>query len=368
MHYKNTDRKLGLTGLMRVKNEAQTLAQSIDSCVKALDELIITYNDSTDGSVQIIENKKLQYPDKIIVVPYPYHVFIGTCSTYEEFEYAKSLPVGHPQHFATYCNNALQYVNYKYVLIVDADEIYFPQTLESLRNSIVKGVNQNKLERFCGKVVNSIFCQRRDNRRIWSKYHPLHWLQYIIVPLLRKQYMDFAIAELLKGDGYLSLSGVNVLRYHNQWYTPPIGCKWDNGMWWPYMGNGDHLVFEANEQTEYLPWDFTNGSGKKVLIERFDYPKGKMIFLLGFYWFHLKPMKKPLYDQCLSYFNDYPNLMLPVNQLRKVSFNRLLRHLDKNNDNLYLFRRNYFNFVHNLDKKAIRAENLDLSIGRNKAE
>ena len=78
-------------------------------------------------------------------------------------------------------------------------------------------------------------------------------------------------------------------------------------------------------------------------------------------------MKKALYDQCLSYFNDYPNLMLPVDQLRKVSFNRLLRHLDKNNDIHYLFRRNYFNFVHNLDKKAIRAENLDLSIRKNKA-
>ena len=70
---------------MRVKNEAQTLAQSIDSCIEALDELIITYHECTDGSVQIIESKKLQHPNKIIVIPYPYHI-IGVGATDEEYE------------------------------------------------------------------------------------------------------------------------------------------------------------------------------------------------------------------------------------------------------------------------------------------
>ena len=70
---------------MRVKNEAQTLAQSIDSCIEALDELIITCHECTDGSVQIIESKKLQHPNKIIVIPYPYHI-IGVGATDEEYE------------------------------------------------------------------------------------------------------------------------------------------------------------------------------------------------------------------------------------------------------------------------------------------
>ena len=115
MQYKNNKRKIGLTGLMRVKDDAETLAQSIDSCIDALDELIITYNDCTDGSVQIIENKKLQYSEKILVIPYSYHVF-GVDSSVEEYEYAKTLPVGHPQLLASYYNNALQYANFKYVM------------------------------------------------------------------------------------------------------------------------------------------------------------------------------------------------------------------------------------------------------------
>ena len=144
MHYINPNRKLGLSGLMRVKNDAQTLACSIDSCIDALDELIITYNDCTDDSPRIIEEKRQQYPDKIIVIPYPYHIY-GVDASEEEYEYAKTLPIGHPQLLASYYNNALQYVNYKYVMKIDADQVYFTQKLKSLRDDIVNGIKQNKL-------------------------------------------------------------------------------------------------------------------------------------------------------------------------------------------------------------------------------
>ena len=108
MQYKNNNRKLGLSGLMRVKNDAETLAQSIDSCIDALDELIITYHDCTDGSDQIVKNKKLQYPAKILVVPYPYSVVGGYGATEVEYEYAKTLPVGHPQLLAAILFNEQQ--------------------------------------------------------------------------------------------------------------------------------------------------------------------------------------------------------------------------------------------------------------------
>lgn len=162
---------------------------------------------------------------------------------------------------------------------IDADQLYFSQDLKELRDSIVNGVHQNGLARLCGKVVN-VFCQKRGSKRIWSKWHLMHWLQYIVVPLLRKQYVDFAVSEFLKGNGYLSLSGINVLQYNNRWCSL-LGCKWEGGVWWPYMGTGDHLVFKADERTEYLPWDYMNGSGKKMLIERFVSPNEKTDFLIG---------------------------------------------------------------------------------------
>ena len=351
MQYKNNRRKLGLSGLMRVKNEAQTLAQSIDSCIEALDELIITYNDSTDGSVQIIDQKRLQYPNKIIVIPYPYHV-IGVGASDEEYEFGKTLPIGHPQLLATYYNNALQYVNYKYVMKIDADQIYFSIDIKELRDSIVNGVHQNRLARFCGKVID-VFCQKRGNKRIWSKYRLLHWLQYIVVPLFRKQYVDYAVSELLKGNGYLSLSGVNVLRNNGQWYSP-CGCKTDNGQWWLFNGLGDHLVFEADEHTEYLPWDYLPSFGKKVLIERFAYPPEKKMFLLGFYWLHFKTMKEPLYSQLLRCSENHTDTLLPLNRFGKTPFKHLLRYLAEI-DIHYLHKRSYFNFVYNLDKRKLMA-------------
>ena len=351
MQYINTNRKLGLSGLMRVKNDASTLAQSIDSCIDALDELIITYHECTDGSVRIIESKKLQYPDKILVIPYPHHV-IGVGATKEEYEYAKTLPVGHPQLLATYYNNALQYVNYKYVVKIDADQIYFTQALSDLRNHIVKGVHQNKLARLCGRFINKVFCQGRGRKRLWSWYHPLHYLQYVLVPLFRKQYVEFAVSELLKGNGYLSLSGVNVLRYNGQWYSP-LGCKTGNGLWWLFNGMGDTLVFEADEHTEYLPWDYLPSFGKKVLIERFDHPIEKQLFLFGFYWFHLKPMQQPLFDQLVLYCRDHADSMLSIKRLGKESYYHLLLHLDKD-DTYYVPKRAWFGFVYNLDKKGIR--------------
>ena len=361
MQYLNNDRKLGLTGLMRVKNEEDTIAQSIDSCIDALDELIITYHDCTDNSVQIIESKRLEYPNKILVVPYPYHV-IGVGATEEEYEYAKTLPIGHPQLLATYYNNALQYVNYKYVMKIDADQIYFSHDLKELRDSIVNGVHQNGLARLCGKVVN-VFCQKRGNKRIWSKWHLVHWLQYIVVPLFRKQYVDFAVSELLKGNGYLSLSGVNVLHYNNQWYAP-LGYKLAGTSWhykvipedlvWPYNGFGDHLVFEADEHTEYYPVDFPIASspGMGALIEGFKHLE-KTIFLSSFYWFHFKPMKN-MNNEYISYLSEDSNSFITVEQLGKIEFNHFIKYMDSNRDD-YFNKRNYYNFVHTLGKKEIRA-------------
>lgn len=353
MQYKNNDRKLGLTGLMRVKNEEDTIAQSIESCIDALDELIITYHDCTDNSVQIIEGKRLEYPNKIHVVPYPYHV-IGVGATDDEYEYAKTLPVGHPRLLATYYNNALQYVNYKYVMKIDADQIYFPKTLLKIREYIFKGVRQCKVGRFCGKLVNDVFCQRRGDKRIWSKYHLLHWLQYVIVPLFKKQYQEYAVSEFLKGNGYLSLSGVNVLPYNDEWVSP-LGCELNGNKIWPYNGVGDHLVFMADEHTEYLPMDYKAGSSKSVLIEKFDYSKEKTIFLFGFLWFHFRFGKKGLLYKIVSHPKENSIGILPICKLSEVSFCYIMKCMGRNDDSHYCGLRDYYNFVHNLDKKAIRA-------------
>lgn len=349
MQYLNQNRRLGLTGLMRVMNDAPTLAQSIDSCVNALDELIITYNDCTDESPRIIEQKKQQYPDKIQVVPYPFHV-MGIDLTDEEYDYVKSLPSDAPCLLASYYNNALQHTNFKYVMKIDADQIYFSNKLLSLRNAIVQGVSQSKVGKLFGSLVYQIYCYKRGNKRIWSRWHPLHVFQNVVVPLFREQYLKYVVGEFLNGEMNLSLSGVNVLWYQDKWCVP-VGCKSRIGGWWPYNGEGDHIVFEADGDTYYLPWDlptYLSNTGKRCYIERFEFPN-KPIALMGFFWYHLKPMKTPTYEELLDYGKNHPDVLMAVDNLKKVSFSRILKNVDVDS-----YRKFLFNFVHNLDRQTIK--------------
>ena len=93
----------GVSGIMRVKNEAEFIAASVESCISALDELVIVYNDCTDNSAEVIEGMRLKYPDKIRVFEYPYKV-LGAGLTKEEYEFAKSLPDDSPQLLCNYYN------------------------------------------------------------------------------------------------------------------------------------------------------------------------------------------------------------------------------------------------------------------------
>lgn len=45
----------GVSGIMRVKNDAEFIEECIDSCIDALDELIIVHNGCTDNSPLLIE-------------------------------------------------------------------------------------------------------------------------------------------------------------------------------------------------------------------------------------------------------------------------------------------------------------------------
>jgi len=349
MKYINKNRKLGLSGLMRVMNDAQTLAASIDSCVEALDELIITYNDCTDDSPQIIEHKRQQYPDKIIVIPYPYHV-MGINLSDEEYEYVKTLPEDSPHLLASYYNNALKHVNYKYVVKIDADQVYFTEKLAKLRNDIVNGVRMNIADKIWGKFIFSIFCARMGNWRIWSIYHPVHYLQYILVPLFKRKYYKYAINEFLHGLSHLSLSGINVFSFDNVWHSP-LGVETRGAKWWPYNGVGDTLIFEANSDTFFVPWDkvdYQTTDGKRTFIEKFQRPKLK-ICILGFYWVHLKLMQRGIYSEVIKYSKKHPKDIIPFDKLSELSFTKILKHLDEQP-----YRRSFLNFVHNLDKSDIK--------------
>lgn len=77
-----------VTGIMRVRNEGVFIKNCVESCIDALDELIIVYNDCTDNSVEEIKKIATKYPDKIRYYGYPYEVKAFNLSR-DEFEEIK---------------------------------------------------------------------------------------------------------------------------------------------------------------------------------------------------------------------------------------------------------------------------------------
>ena len=118
-----------VAGIMRVRNEGNFIHDCVESCIDALDELIVVYNDCTDNSAEEIKKVAAKYPDKIRYYAYPYEVKAFNLSR-EEFQKIKELPEDNPHLFSSYSNFALSKVTADYALKIDADQVYFSNKLK----------------------------------------------------------------------------------------------------------------------------------------------------------------------------------------------------------------------------------------------
>ena len=106
-------KKNGISGHMRVHNEGVILESSIESIINILDELIITHNDCTDESENIIIKMQKKYPNKIKVFKWNKKPFI----------------------YWDYSNFGMKKCKYRWYMKVDADQIYYID--KSIRNIIL---------------------------------------------------------------------------------------------------------------------------------------------------------------------------------------------------------------------------------------
>ena len=105
----------GISGFMRLKNEAQFLDRAIGTHIDGLDELIIVHNDCSDETPDICARWARRHPDKIKVFEYePKVVPIGT---------PESLTIDprSPNCIANYYNYALSLTNRQIAIKVDGD-------------------------------------------------------------------------------------------------------------------------------------------------------------------------------------------------------------------------------------------------------
>jgi hypothetical protein len=105
----------GISGYMRLKNEAEFLDRTIETHIDGLDELIVTFNDCSDETPEICHRWQKKHPDKIKV--YEYEPKVVPFSTPE----ARQIETRSPNSFANYSNYAMSLTNRRIVLRVDGD-------------------------------------------------------------------------------------------------------------------------------------------------------------------------------------------------------------------------------------------------------
>jgi glycosyltransferase involved in cell wall biosynthesis len=123
---KVSQRRPGISGYLRVRNEEQFLALAIESHLPFLDELVIVYNACTDRTSEIAAEYAQRYPDKVRVFHYEPEAYPpGTT----EFV---NLPPDSPHSLVNYYNFTLCQTTCRVAMKVDADHVIIPERINSI--------------------------------------------------------------------------------------------------------------------------------------------------------------------------------------------------------------------------------------------
>jgi hypothetical protein len=105
----------GISGFMRLKNEAEFLDRTFETHIDGFDEIIATFNDCSDETPEICHRWAKKYPDKIKVFEYEPKT-LGW-STPE----ARAVETQSPHSYANYSNYALSLTNRQIAVKLDGD-------------------------------------------------------------------------------------------------------------------------------------------------------------------------------------------------------------------------------------------------------
>ena len=313
---KEKNRLLGVSGIMRVKNDARFIERCVESCIDALDELVIAYNDCTDDSPEVIERVRAKYPAKIKVYPYEHHILSLNLSR-EEYEFAKSLDESDPRLLCNYYNFALSKVSFRYAVKIDADQIYFKEKLKEWCDFYRKETcSLSTLIVLLGFII--CIWMKSVNRLNMVSRHIWHLLPSRMPKWMCRAYKAYAQYRVKRYGDSVILSGLNLTKLNGKWVVPKGRKNSLINVLPPFNGAGDHLFFEVTNQCYYKPFDSMEYaslvSNNYALIETFICPRKK--FMGGYFWFHLnmdrpsvKEKIKKVYDKDPSAFEYVENFL-----------------------------------------------------------
>ncbi len=338
---------------MRVKNDGEFIGACVESCIDALDELVIVWNDCTDNSAEIIEKVRLRYPEKIKTYEYE-HKVLGVNLTKEEYDYVKSLPVYSPHLLCNYYNFALSKVSSQFAVKIDADQIYFT----------------DKLKFWCdlyrGKIVIKKDWQVRLGYWIW-----LYWkvcdillqkknkITSFIPRMFSKKawsaYLKFVSFQVSNHNAPVSLSGLDVFRGNDKWYVTLGKTNSVINILPPYNGVGDHLIFKVTTGSYFRRNDcsFYNKlrSDSYTFIEWLVHDGGRE-YAIGTTWFHVNSMRNATRSRLTKAMEAYPDAFIETEQFIASNYNSVIKpRMDA--EMVVAYQNRLFQFIHQLGAHEI---------------
>lgn len=334
----------GLSGFIRAKNEARFLSLCIDSCIDSLDELIVVYNDCSDDTEKILDEKLKQYPDKLKVYPFNHNILSHNLSK-EEFEYAISLPEDSVRLHSTQCNYALSKVSFKYAMKIDPDQIYFADELAKWRDVCSKKTKYTWNISFIGGWLFMMYIS--IYRKMSAKYNRpcLFMIPNKLIDLFKNSYSKYIRWRLQKGNITLSFSGVNLF-YDGLWTIP-----FDKyNVHPPYNGEGDTLLFKVSDKTFFSKY-YSLEKRPFNVVEKFQHPY-KVAIAVAPVWFHLHANRMYCCDKVKKVKENNPDLFVLPNDFLKMNYQEVLEKMDPKVNTL--FQRTLFALIHKMGVQTIK--------------
>lgn len=337
------NRKDGLSGIMRVRNEGKYVGACIDTVIDALDELIVVYNDCTDNTETILRDKEKQYGDKIKIYPFNNNILYANL-TLEQYEYAVSLPEDSPRLFCTLCNYALEHASYQYAVKIDPDQIYFADEVKKWRDACLgKNVSINVLQSIIARIFRLwISFYRRvslKTGKVCTFLMP-DWL----IKVCEHSYIAYGRYMLHQGKISIAWSGINVYVEDGEIFVP-----YDfRNIHPPYNGEGDLVLFKISPETKFGRYLVPGDKTKVLEYMNNPYP----MFFSGLIWFHLHANRNACVNKVSEMKLENPDLFVPVDDFINYSYKDSLKKMK--NGVPTLFQRTLFLLVHKLGMPIVR--------------
>lgn len=287
--------------------------------------------------------KKQQYPDKLKIFAYNHNV-LSFDLTYEEYKYVQTLPDDSPRLYCNQCNFGLSKAKYKYVVKIDADQIYFKDEIEKWRKVCA---NPDTVKWDISFVFGCFFMLYFSfYRRLSARLNKpeLFLLPDILVSLFADSYVNYAKWKLAKGKVSIALSGVNLFK-DDRWYIP-----FDKfNIHPPYNGEGDTVIFKLSDQTF-----FSRRYGNKITYcctELFHQPY--KVMYAGPVWFHLHANRAYCFEKVKKVKEQHPELFISPEKFVEMTYNQVHKAMDHKVHTLY--QRTLFALVHKMGLRTVKS-------------